>query len=46
MFLWEGLPLLLNTQEVLSSNLGPETGYREYFHGFPQSLQEKAGMVL
>lgn len=37
---------LLHISEVLSSNLGPETGYPDWrFHAFPQSLQAEARMV-
>jgi hypothetical protein len=39
----ELLALLLNTLQVQSSNLGPETGILTgIFHGFPQFLQENA----
>jgi hypothetical protein len=30
---------------VPSSDIGPETGYPEFFRGFPQSLQANPGIV-
>jgi hypothetical protein len=38
---------LVRLQEILGSNLGPETGYPDrFFHGVPESLQENAGIVV
>jgi hypothetical protein len=36
---------MLHIREIRDSNLGPETGYPEYFRGFPQSRQTNAGIV-
>jgi hypothetical protein len=41
----EWLTLLLHMWEFSGSNLGPGTGYSEYFHGFVQPLQANAGIV-
>jgi hypothetical protein len=42
----EYLARLLRIREVLGSNVGPETGYPDfYFRDFPQSLQASAGTV-
>jgi hypothetical protein len=40
----EWLALLLRTQEVPDSNLGPETEYPEGFRSFPQSIQASEGI--
>jgi hypothetical protein len=32
---------LTSSEDVLTSNLNRDTGYREGFHGFPQFLQAK-----
>jgi hypothetical protein len=45
MLLGKWLPLLLHIQEVLGSNMGPETGYPEVYHGFLQSLQANAMII-
>jgi hypothetical protein len=37
--------LLLCVWEVPGSTLGLETGYPDMFRGFPQSIQEDAGIV-
>jgi hypothetical protein len=36
----EWLTLLLCTQDVLGSNIGPETGYPKVFRGFPQFIKK------
>jgi hypothetical protein len=41
----EWLTDLLRIWKVPGSNLGPTTGYPDYFRGFPQSRQENAGIV-
>lgn len=43
---WTSLAHLLHISEVLSLNLGQETGYPDWrYHAFPQSLQADARMV-
>jgi hypothetical protein len=41
----ESLTLLLRILEILASNLGPETGYPEFFSWFYSVPQADAGIV-
>jgi hypothetical protein len=42
----EWLALQFHIQEVLGSNLHPQTGYSDRNFSFPQSLQAKPGKYL
>jgi hypothetical protein len=35
--------ILPSVREILSSNLGPESGYKEIFRNFPQPFRDNAG---
>jgi hypothetical protein len=42
----ERLTLLLRIQEVPGPNFGPDVGYAESLHGFPQSVWKMPGYYL